>query len=129
MREPMSDLEITKACAIAMGWQHLGAVGLDKMPADGKGLWCLSGANDWWIDPEGHHVCGPCEGLPPDYLNDDAQAMALVKRFGLWMSKHAGEENWRVAATLRDHVQNHTADPDLNRAICLCIAAMTATKD
>jgi hypothetical protein len=80
----MTDLEMVKLCAEAMGWRHLGAVGIEppkRGEPDPKGPWCLSGANDWWLSPDGHHVCGPCCGVPADYLNDDAQAMALLKRF------------------------------------------------
>jgi len=123
----MSDAELTELCALAMGWKHLGAIGVTlppeiKYPSEAderfKGkLWCLSGGNDWWLDPGGHNVCGLCSQIP-DPLHDDAQAMALVKRFRLQIDPH--DEQWNVAAvgkaaSLRE---------GLNRAIVECVAKM-----
>ena len=125
----MTDLEITKLCAEAMGWKHLGAVGVTppkRGEADPKGLWCLSGGNDWWINPAGFNVCAPCQGIP-DPLHDDAQAMALVKRLYLVIS-HAGEK-WLVTTgqSFPDE-GDWIANKDLNRAICECCAKIMLSR-
>ena len=127
----MTDLEAVKLCAEAMGWKHLGAIGVQLDEAERysareldekyKGrLWCLSGGNDWWINPEGHSVCAPCSGIP-NPLEDDAQAMALVKRFHLHIDQRPGKH-----VTVQDphfaHLLEETSD--LNRAIVRCVAAM-----
>lgn len=145
----MDDLEITKACALAMGWKHLGAVGVELSEAErgspsradkaypGK-LWCLSGGNDWWLNPEGYHVCGPCQGIP-DPLHDDAQAMALVKRFHLSITPEFDSTEWSIEAWARRNpvalekeygvkVLVAAQDADLNRAICLCVARLPAAQ-
>lgn len=96
----------------------MGAVGLSAMPHDEKGLWCLSGGNDWWIDPEGHHVCAPCSGIP-DPLEDDKAALALVKRFRLQIASY--REQWNVSEAGRG---SSALNDDLNRAIVLCAAGM-----
>lgn len=127
----MTDFEITRLCAEAMGWTHLGAVGVDlsgiKYPSEadakfpGK-LWCLSGHNDWWKDPDGFSVCAPCQGIP-DPLHDDAQVMALVKKFQLCIVWIGIDIGWRVLkqdGPIADHVS-------LSRAICECVAKMQTT--
>lgn len=118
----MTDLEITKLCAEAMGWRHLGAVGVPVPPEgerDKSGLWCMSGGNDWWIHPDGHHVCGPCSGIP-DPLHDDAQAMALVKKVRILLDPDYGFPCvWQAATNTED-----ATNEDLNRAICECTAKM-----
>lgn len=137
--EQMNDLEMTKLCAEAMGWKHLGAVGATLPPSvkypseaaaqsNGK-LWCLSGGNDWWLDPNGHHICGVCSAIP-DPLHDDAQAMALVKRFNLAIRPP------QFVPTCQWHVWTDSSDTgsgknsgiaiDLNRAIVECVAKMHA---
>lgn len=57
-------------------------------------------------------------------LTDDAQAMALVRKFRLYIDGMLLPD-WTVAATGGYSACN----VDLNRAICLCVAAMTAPKD
>src|SRR3990167_1051712 len=121
----MTDLEMTRACAEAMGWKHLGAVGVEppkRGEPDPKGLWCLSGGNDWWVNPQGYNVCAPCSGIP-DPLHDDAQAMALVKKLRLDIIA-GGSDGWEV---------HHEGWPtycndDLNRAIVECVARMQKEK-
>ena len=120
----MTDLEMTVKCAEAMGWKHLGAVGITppaRDASDQSGLWCLSGGNDWWINPEGHSVCGPCSGIP-DPLNNDADAMALVKKCELELYKR--RTGWRV--TTDEDNGSLIIDPNLNRAIVECVAKVTA---
>lgn len=106
----LSDLEITKACFDAMGlvqeWKSFEPAYFDP------------GLGEW----------GSVVRYAP--LTDDAQAMALVKRFDFviereLISKKSRGQDWGV--TLFDRVGKvHTVrhEPDLNRAICLCIARM-----
>jgi hypothetical protein len=118
--EGVTDIEMMELCLAAMGWKHLGAVGVappKRGEPDPKGLWCLSGGNDWWLNPEGHSVCAPCSGLP-DPLHEDAQAMALVKKF-----PGIGSEVFQKAV-LYYHAQREPLD--INRAICECVAKMQA---
>lgn len=100
----MTDLEITQFCAEAMGYQTAEST---SGPDKGTRYFC-----DYY-DFHGKY----------DPLHDDAQAMALVKKFRLfithdetdfwveWSGPIGGEEkvSWR-------------ADQDLNRAICECVA-------
>ena len=86
----MTDLEITKLCAKAMGWRQTGH------PLD----------------------------VPFTPLTDDAQAMALVKRFRINTSaaeKPSGKPAGWVAWI--SHV-DEAVDANLNHAICLCVAKM-----
>ena len=99
----MTDLEITKRCAEAMGVEaHL---------VENSGL---------FIFTRGFGSVALAEKYDP--LHDDAQAMALVKKFrlrpapvqgGVW-SVHGGDNECGSA-------------DDLNRAICLCVAKMGST--
>ena len=135
MGQALTDLEITKRCAEAMGYKFF-----------------RSKHGHWTVDtPDGtHHVC--CEGWPAfdkntgqklreptakdailecNYfpLHDDAQAMALVKKFDLLIVKSRNPLNslqWRVGQHLWEPpfgVGNH-----LNRAICECVAKMQCDK-
>ena len=91
----MTDLEITRLCAIAYG-----------ISVDGMGGILL-----------------PLSAFDP--LHDDAQAMALVKKFKLdlwWPFSDAPE--WHCA----DINSKYTHNADLNRAICECVAKMQAEK-
>ena len=98
----MTDLEITKLCAEAMG--------LD---------WTEAVQHIWDMSP-------PHKEDPYDPLHDDAQAMALVKRFGLniWFNEHSWP--WRVVGGAHD--EGDVWNTDLNRAICECVAKMQAAK-
>ena len=122
----MSDLEITKLCAEALGWTHLGAIGTTYERTDG--LYCLSGGNDWWREPEGHSICGRCEQIP-DPLYDDAQAMALVRKLDITLEPYR-TGSWRAVISNNEHdMSKHCEDftassDDLNRAICECVAKM-----
>lgn len=87
----MTDLEITKLCAEAMGYDKTDPLGV---------------------------------ALVYDPLHDDAQAMAMVKKFKLDCFENLDEEGWIVDAG--DGV--HTKHIDLNRAICECVAKMQVTK-
>ena len=106
----MTDLEITKLCAEAVG------VSVHE-----------------YQDGSLYHFGGLCEGGIEDYdpLHDDAQAMALVKKFGLVCDPQqdgqdfADDPGWEV--WLLDP-ETMSINPDLNRAICECVAKMQEVK-
>lgn len=65
-------------------------------------------------------------GYSKDYnpLTDDAQAMALVKRFRIDLEccSDSDEIYWSAYIMENGHVAYSFVDPDLNRAICLAVA-------
>ena len=95
----MTDLEITKACAEAM------RIDVELRSRDFSG-------NNYWA-----------RGNGDDYnpLHDDAQAMALVKKFGLHTGFQSFDNLWGCLA--QDGITK-TYNTDLNRAICECVAKM-----
>jgi hypothetical protein len=107
----MTDLEITKLCAEAMGI---------KIADVWNGKY-VQIAED---DPAAMQYLSPA-WCP---LEDDAQAMALVKRFGLRIDKHE-LDGWSVR---KDHGFNRPPDQgfngELNCAICQCVAEMQSQK-
>ena len=58
-----------------------------------------------------------------DPLNDDAQAMALVKKFDLNFEKFPGSQWQADRWNGREWTESVFSD-DLNRAICECVAKM-----
>jgi hypothetical protein len=60
-----------------------------------------------------------------DPLHDDAQAMALVKRFKLWIMPHYEGLAWLVSDA-NDTDKYQSSSDDLNRAICECVAKLHA---
>ena len=107
----MTDLEMTKLCAEAMGitlhpmWQGRAD---ECMYNDG------SGGGGWGMGKY-------------DPLHDDAQAMALVRKFRLRVAVIA-PTGWRVTTAFIEPAQA-THNDDLNRAICECVANMQAAKE
>ena len=106
----MTDLEITRSCAEAMGHEMGGVMSL----ADPERVYAKNaeGFND-----------GTYSLYNP--LHDDAQAMALVKKFNLWISAPHGLCNWWSVSS--DESWAEYAQ-DLNRAICECVAKMQLAK-
>ena len=94
----MTDLEITRLCAEAIGPDCIG-----------------NSENDW-------HLYDP--------LHDDAQAMALVKRFQLYMAVQTDRKGdyWSVTAGRVSKHPHESCQTDLNRAICECVATMQNAK-
>ncbi len=90
----MTDLEITEACARAMG----------LVPTYNKRLPFI--VNNGW---EEYHP-----------LADDAQAMALIKKFNIELFFVPNNLTWW--ATSRVTENNHSNALDLNRAIYECVA-------
>lgn len=100
----MTDLEITKLCAEAMGYK----IGPHPFSA--------------YIPVTTHH--SPLTGYMP--LTDDAQAMALVKKLGLRLSPWNADASWCVQ-TSASGIDACFSD-DLNRAICECVARLQKGK-
>ena len=122
VRAELTDEQMRERCAVAMGWKHLGAVGVQLTPKEldhasprdvdkvypGQ-RWCLSGANDWWETPAGHVICGPCQGIP-DPLARQEDCWQLADRFPLLASsvfsavaiaRHDGETDPRMIDAAR----------------------------
>ena len=103
MSKQLSDLEITRACAEAMGYTEI---------------------SDHW----GRVPAFTRESGVYNPLSDDAQAMALVKRFKAdvcWARRSPGADGqWFVDIGDTTSDGHCTKGPDLNRAICLCVAQM-----
>ena len=90
----MTDLELTRLCAEAMGYTG-------KPPASPSDIVLF-------VTMPASHPMLPKETVRYDPLHDDAQAMALLKRFSLYMP----------ISILNS--------PDINRAICVCVADIQA---
>ncbi len=95
----MTDLEITKLCADAMGYTAIELIG-DPSKADS-----VVYREGWIFRP----------------LKDDAQAMALVKKLGVTVHRREGIKSVIWATYLEG---KGTIGADLNRAICECVANM-----
>lgn len=97
----LSDLEITRLCAEAMELSPF-AVNGEKYVVIGE-------------TPNRYEYCP---------LTNDAQAMALVKKFRLkiWCGQFTQE--WHVSAPDADHYVQGSLDPSLNRAICDFVAQL-----
>jgi len=96
----MTDLEITRACAWAMGY---------------------------WFDEETYSVGfayeDDIEEEKYDPLHDDAQAMALVKKFNVQIEGYPGDYSVCVGGFCANHEHK-----DLNHAIVECVAMMQKAK-
>lgn len=102
----MTDLEITRLCAEAMG------------------LYIGADAEEFGF-PRWQHI------MRYDPLHDDAQAMALVKKFRLTITLRdyvyaPNRHEWNVAVGAGPIEAYET---DLNRAICECVARMQKAKN
>ena len=97
----MTDLEITRLCAEAMG---------HKIAYEREGEVFLDSALRTWYRP----------------LHDDAQAMALVKGFRLEPRYNDTLKAWFVTESYSQRIVARNAD--LNHAICECVAKMQAAK-
>jgi hypothetical protein len=113
---------------------------MTKLCAEGMSLpWLFQ--NDR-VEVKGYHPEAgvmPIPGVPPhafyqiyDPLTNDAQAMALVKRFALRLIKVPDEvaPYWLVAEVAWNprKVEESSANEDLNRAIVETVAKMQAAK-
>ena len=107
----MTDLEMTKLCAEAMGYVPIKSTLQKKGETEAK----------YWKRKDG------TEMMMSIYrpLHDDAQAMALVKRFKL-------DIHWQIAGAVYVCFENRPASIDgsgnLNRAIVQCVAKLQEGK-
>jgi hypothetical protein len=107
----MTDLEMTKLCAEAM-----------EEPPTLPGVSSIWGVSITYV-PENKTDVWIRDSYRP--LHDDAQAMALVKKFQPDIeAPFEGQPNWVVV-----HEDGSGASPDLNRAICECVAKMQQAKE
>ena len=106
----MTDIEITRLCAEAMG------MGIGSLLAEYRG-----GPLVLRAIPEGKTY-----EVPYDPLHDDAQAMALVKKFCLLIQPplQGVDSYW----TVTDGGEK-ASDMNLNRAICGAVAKMQKARD
>src|SRR3990167_6496651 len=103
----MTDLEMTKLCAEAMGYR-------------------LLRVENGFMQSENHYFIQSGSYNP---LHDDAQVMALVKKFNLRItgrfrmstSEKAGDYEWMVR---KRPVDAPIINADLSRAIVECVAKM-----
>lgn len=107
----MTDLEITKLCAEAMGLR----VETAYWSGPRKQVWVLPELYDENIHSH----------PPYDPLHDDAQAMALVKKFILILKNTT--RGWHVE-NVNDGIGDGVRSDDLNRAICESVAKMQKAK-
>jgi hypothetical protein len=108
----MDDLTIVKRCAEAMGYTVESFGGSDRpfrlRDKDGD---CVMGIGSGWIMSKYNP------------LHDDAQAMALVRKFGLAIAKTVPTGEWTASAFPGPYPTcTQGISSDLNRAICECIA-------
>jgi hypothetical protein len=115
----MSDLEITKACAMAMGMCVVEAR-IDT----------YHGSRVRAFPVRTDHQAAP-SAILYDPLHDDAQAMELVKKFILDANWSWGAKKW-CAVSWGEQTDDRGTDmlaeaqsTDLNRAICECVAKLS----
>lgn len=100
-----SDLEIVKACARVMGLEQ----------------YCLNGTPQQCSDRSIYIVDSSDKGYRHyDPLYDDAQAMALMKKYRMDIQQFNDGECHALTAYADGFSNGH----DLNRAICNCAASM-----
>ena len=105
----MTDLEITRACAEARGYDEFS----EYVDAEGRALIYLE--RDAGI---GTRVYDP--------LHDDAQMAGLVKEFDLNLWKDKATQKWWSLAG--DEKGSMGSGYILNRAVCTCVAQMWLAK-
>ena len=119
----LTDIEVTRLCAAAVGLGHL--------RTDYE-------SGDFMNDDSNVLLCPVCQeyAISYDPLHDDAQAMALVKKLGLMISKSPGitiNDPW-IVAVMHDRTLSpgqlimSVVNNDLLRAICLCAAQVQQAK-
>lgn len=112
----MDDLEIVRRCARAMSIDN-GRVTVSTPYID------ITGGTE-----HRNHLSFQA---PYDPLHDDAQMVALVKRFGLSISSPTSGDLDRNHYVAYQSITDGpvSKDADLNRAVCECIAKMERAKN
>lgn len=130
----MTDLEMTRLCAEAMGWRfwwskhnHWNADGPNGERWGGPRWYAFDHDNGKPV-PKPEAAEGFYDFLP---LTNDAQAMALVKMLVLDCEAYPSIDQddfvWVVRTNIRKHVE--VQNSDLNRAIVECVAKMQGAKN
>ena len=103
----MTDLELIKKCAEKMGYE--------QTPESFE-------AENWYYDGDEFKL------FHYDPLHNDAQAMALVKKFSLHINRWSVEDghDWEVSLPDENYYINNK---NLNRAVCKCVAKMGDVTD
>ena len=105
----MTDLEMTRLCAEAIGkqWNADQTDYIRTLESRALGpAWCV-------YDP----------------LHDDAQAMALVRKFRLIIVPRVSDDGWNVGPAIGQlDMSNDVSSNGLNRAIVECVAKMQQAK-
>lgn len=116
----MTDLEMTKLCAEAMGYQQRD---------DSKDLVFYDHVQpDSQISVIDHAAPPVRQVFDYDPLNNDAQAMALVKRFDLDISRYSADE-WSCDEFLdQNYPEGWPHFESLNRAIVSTVAKLQEAK-
>lgn len=125
----MTDIEMTKLCAEAMG--------LYLLPAYPKGHLLYNPNHDrgglMWSGEVDGQGCYFIQGGAYDPLHNDEQAMALVKKLGLTVDPAQDEPpfDWRVVVAIGGDWDNQAAgeSDNLNRAIVQCVAKLQESRD
>jgi hypothetical protein len=107
-----ADMGLLRLCAEAMGW---------TVRAQGTYFIAID------VGRDASYIIGNANApalLVYDPLHDDAQAMALVKRFRLSIGTEA--RGWYLCLPGYPHEETNNAD--LNRAIVECVAKMQRSK-
>lgn len=126
MSEQMTDLEITRACAEAMGWRAwqskhgywnvTSPEGEDSVVCDWNKYDAQTGEK--LREPTIYDALAECDYKP---LHDKAQAMDLVIKLNLDLSCKTDKGPYGVWA---EHGGYVAIGDDLLRCICLCVAKM-----
>jgi hypothetical protein len=110
----MTDLELVKACAEAMGLPLLPAYDKGDIryrhQSDDNGLMVATDAQHYFTERGSY-----------DPLHDDAQAMALARRFMLEVDFFVNSASTPPSA---ERQSIHYCDENINRAICECVAKL-----
>lgn len=114
----MTDLEMVRLCAQAMGYRITETKdGRYRVVANDDGVMMIGD------EPQILRRYNP--------LHDDAQAMALVKKFDLTLRKMKSPKGWMVADfgwSTCNGAHRGFSKTDLNRAIVECVAKMQKAK-
>jgi hypothetical protein len=109
-----SDIELTRACAEAIGLQQHTRDGIPQVASDHGIYVCTDHGRDYDIyDP----------------IADSSQAMALVTRFKLSVRYNPFTDTWFVKKFgVMGRKEIDVWHPDLNRAIVRCVSQMRTLK-
>jgi len=110
----MTDLEMVKRCAEKMGFSQVGAAhGKIEVVSSGERF---KPREDLMLE----------RPFLYDPLTNDAQAMALVKRFGLWIEANddGSKSIWVVTGDRVCGQNERFISKDLNRAIVECVSRL-----